>query len=91
VNHFTFAAGPYQPSWDLAHQVEMAMIPKSVANDLTKEERLFIRRWKYGVAIIYGVAALWLVGLGVLTMSAKHPIEATSSSPHHPAIKASNL
>jgi hypothetical protein len=37
------------------------MIPKSSTKDLTNEERLFVQRWKYGVAIIFGVAALWLV------------------------------
>jgi hypothetical protein len=68
----------------------MAMIPKSLANDLTNEERLFVRRWKYGVAIIYGVAALWLVGLGVLT-GTKNSVEATSSPTHNPAVKARNL
>jgi hypothetical protein len=64
------------------------MIPKSLANNLTNEERLFIRRWKYGVAIIYGVAALCLVGF--LTMT-KNSVEATSSPTHHAVVKARNL
>jgi hypothetical protein len=54
------------------------MIPKSVANKLTNEERLLIRRWKYGVAIIYGAAALWLVGLSIVIVT-KNPVEAPSS------------
>jgi hypothetical protein len=64
------------------------MIPKSFPNDLTNEERLFLRRWRYGVAIVYGIAALWLVGLGVLTTSGKNTVEATSSPVHNPAIEA---
>jgi glucose uptake protein GlcU len=67
------------------------MIPKSSTKDLTNEERLFLRRWKYAVAIVYGVAALWLVGLGVMTTSAKNSVEATSSSAHNLAVKARNL
>jgi hypothetical protein len=65
------------------------MIPKSVANKLTNEERLLIQRWKYGVAIIYGAAALWLVGLSIVIVN-KNPVEATSS-PHNPVVKARNM
>jgi glucose uptake protein GlcU len=64
------------------------MIPKSFPNDLTNEERLFLRRWRYGVAIVYGIAALWLVGLGVLTTSAKNSVEASSSPAPNPAVEA---
>jgi hypothetical protein len=65
------------------------MIPKSVANKLTNEERLLIRRWKYGVAIIYGAAALWLVGLSIVIVT-KNPVEAPSSSHNH-VVKARNM
>jgi hypothetical protein len=68
------------------------MIPKSlltyVMTYVTKEERLFLRKWRYGVGIVYGILALALVGLGVLTTSGKNSVEATSSPVHNPAIEA---
>jgi hypothetical protein len=56
------------------------MVPKSYPDNLTNEERLFLRRWKYGVGIVYGIAAVWLVGFVVLTSSRTNSIEATNST-----------
>jgi hypothetical protein len=70
------------------------MIPKSlltyVMTYMTKEERLFLRKWRYGVGIVYGILALGLVGLGVLTTTAKNSVETTSSPAHNPAVEARN-
>jgi hypothetical protein len=66
------------------------MIPKSFLNNMTNEERLFLRKWKYGVAIVYGIAALWLVGLGVLTTSSKNSVETTSFPAPNPVAEARN-
>jgi hypothetical protein len=54
------------------------MVGKSFPDNLTKEEYLFLRRWKYGVAITYGIAVLWLVGFVVLTTSGTNSVEATA-------------
>jgi glucose uptake protein GlcU len=64
------------------------MIPKTLLRHVTNEERLFLRKWRYGVGIVYGILALALVGLGVLTTSGKNSVEATSSPAHNPAIQA---
>jgi hypothetical protein len=65
------------------------MIPKSFLSNVTNEERLFLRKWKCAVAIIYGIAALWLVGLAVLTTS-KNPVETASFSAPDPVAEARN-
>lgn len=66
------------------------MIPKSFLTNMTNEERLFLRRWKYGVAIVYGIVALSLVGFGVLTTSSQNSIEVASSPAQNPTAAARN-
>jgi hypothetical protein len=56
------------------------MVPKSYPDNLTKEDRLFLRRWKYGACVVYATAAVWLVGFVVLTTSRTNSIEATNST-----------
>ena len=55
------------------------MVPKSYPDNLTNEERLFLRRWKYGVGMVYGIAALWLVSLAVSTTNGSNSVEVTAS------------
>jgi len=67
------------------------MIPKLFLTNMTNEERLFLRRWKYGVAIVYGIVALSLViGFGVLTTSSESSIEVASSPAQNPTAAARN-
>jgi len=66
------------------------MIPKSFLTNMTNEERLFLRRWKYGVAIVYVIVALSLVGFGVLTTSSQNSIEVASSPAQNPTAAARN-
>jgi len=66
------------------------MIPKLFLTNMTNEERLFLRRWKYGVAIVYGIVALSLVGFGVLTTSSQNSIEVASSPAQNPTAAARN-
>jgi hypothetical protein len=57
------------------------MVPRSFPDNLTNEERLFLRRWRYGIATVYGIAALWLASLAVLTTgSGRNSVEATAAS-----------
>ena len=65
------------------------MVPKSFLRNITNEERLLLRRWRYGVAIVYGILALTLVGLSVLIPSSRDTLEATNAPTHNHA--AGNL
>jgi hypothetical protein len=55
--------------------METSMVPRSFLRNLTNEERLILRRWKYFVAAVYGVIALTLVGLSVLITSGQATLE----------------
>jgi hypothetical protein len=57
----------------------MPMVPRSYQDNLTNEERLFLRRWRYGIATVYGIAGVWLASLAVLTTSGSNSVEATDS------------
>jgi len=91
MNHVTFvpAAASIPGDRNGATQ-ETLMIPKSFLNNVTNEERLFLRKWKYCVAIVYGIAALWLVGLGVMTSNSKNSVATMSSPAHNPTAEARN-
>jgi hypothetical protein len=62
------------------------MISKSFLRNITNEERLLLRRWRYGVAIVYGILALTLVCLSVLIPSSRDTLEATNAPAHNHAL-----
>jgi hypothetical protein len=65
------------------------MVPGSFLRNITNEERLLLRKWRYGVAIVYGILSLALVGLSVLIPSSRDILEATNAPAHNHA--AGNL
>ena len=57
------------------------MVPKIFLRSAATEDRVFLRKWTYGVAVVYGALALAVV-IGVGTMGSKNTLEANSAPAH---------
>jgi hypothetical protein len=57
------------------------MLPKALLKSATTEDRIFIRKWTYGVAAVYGALALALLLVGLWTAGSKNVIEASRAPP----------
>jgi hypothetical protein len=55
------------------------MTPRTFLKNATAEDRCFLRRWTYGVAVVYGALALALVLVGLGRMGSRNTLEANSA------------
>jgi hypothetical protein len=58
------------------------MVPRIFLKNATDADRILVRKWTFGVAIVYGAlaAAIVLVGLG--TMGSNNTLQANSTPTH---------
>jgi hypothetical protein len=59
------------------------MVPKILLRSATAEDRLFVRKWTYGVAVVYGALALAVIIIAVGTMGRKNTLEASRVPDNH--------
>jgi glucose uptake protein GlcU len=60
-----------------------AMVPRIFLKNATAEDRVFLRKWSYGIAAVYGALALALVGIGVGLGGSKNTLQANSGAAHN--------
>jgi glucose uptake protein GlcU len=59
------------------------MVPKIFLRSATTEDRVFLRKWTYGVAVVYGALALAVVVVGLGSRGSKTTLEAKSAPAHY--------
>jgi hypothetical protein len=58
------------------------MVTKIFLRNATTEDRRYLRKWTYGVAIFYGVFALAIVAAGFMTTGSNNAVEASNAPAH---------
>jgi glucose uptake protein GlcU len=62
------------------------MVPRIFLKNATDADRIFLRKWKYGVAVVYGALALAVVIVGLGTMGTKNSLQADGAPTHNHAL-----
>jgi hypothetical protein len=59
------------------------MVPRIFLKNATVEDRRFLRKWTYAVAIVYGVFGLAIVAAGFMTAGGNNGFEASNTPAHN--------